>query len=77
MMVVHDIVQVVGPNPQCSYEPNTRTLVEFSEDEALAESRASLFNEMRGGIGWHFEVESHDEESPERAFCPPAAKGGK
>ncbi len=65
-MIVHDIVQIVMPGASTSIEPG-RWLVGFRDDKGQARTTASRFQECCHVDGIKFDVESHDEESPDRA----------
>jgi len=67
-MIVYDIVRIVGPATLTSYPPNSRTLVEHYDDWAKAEYICGRFNECRNVDDYRYEVEPHDEESPQRAM---------
>lgn len=65
-MVVFDVVQIVEPGARTSTRPG-RWLVEHHGDKTTAEQRAALMNQCVSVAGISYGVESHDEESSERA----------
>lgn len=66
-MQVYDIVQIVGPVTQTSYPVNSRTFITHFYDESAAVKTCELYNECRNCTDYRYEVEEHDEESPNRA----------
>lgn len=65
-MTVYDVVQIVTPGCRGSIPPG-RWLVDHHDIEHAARQRADLYNACNSNGGLRYEVESHDEESPERA----------
>lgn len=68
-MQVFDIVRIVGPATLTSYPRNSRTLVGHFDDPQQAENVCELYNQCRDVTDCHYQVEEHDELSPDRA-CP-------
>lgn len=65
-MIVFDVVQIVEPGARTSTRPG-RWLVEHHDDEATAQQRAAIMNQCVAVGGIVYQVESHEEESSERA----------
>ena len=66
-MMIHDVVQTIEPGAATSC-PVGRSLVRHFETERDAENAAEEYRACCSVLGIRFEIETHDEESTERAL---------
>lgn len=65
-MIVYDVVVIVLPNHIGSYPPG-RWFVDHRDTESKAQDLADRCNKFRFVETLHYEVETHDELSADRA----------
>ena len=67
-MLIQSIVRIVAPGAHCSHHVG-RHEVYHTDSELVARELCATFNRCRfaDNLGFHYEIEAIDEESPDRA----------